>query len=145
LCQAQVAVAIDPGGVHPPARVADSDEPTDGISSTLGPAPGIPIPLRGEWLEALLSDLIEGQENQSIVLDMCGVKAIDAAVLGVVERASTVIAERGGELVVKEAPIGADPAPGVTGTCGVSTAPPMNLWRPTGTPPAFRKSEALAP
>lgn len=55
-----------------------------------------------EWLEHLLVDLIDGQGNRSIALDLCKVGAVDPAVLALLVSVSGRVLRSGGRLVLRD-------------------------------------------
>ena len=55
-----------------------------------------------EWLEHLLVDLVDGQGNQSIAMDLCHVEAVDRAVLALLVSVSGLVLRRGGRLVPRD-------------------------------------------
>lgn len=55
-----------------------------------------------EWLEHLLVDLVDGQGNRSIAVDLCHVEAVDGTVLALLVSVSDLVLRRGGRLVLRD-------------------------------------------
>lgn len=55
-----------------------------------------------DWLEHLLGDLVEGQGNQFVAVDLGSVEGVDASVLALLVAFSGRAARRGGRLILRE-------------------------------------------
>ena len=69
---------------------------------------GVLLTLRGVidsatagWLEHLLEDLVEGQGNRTVSVDVRRVTAVHVSVLDLLVRSSQLAAARGGRLIVR--------------------------------------------
>lgn len=56
------------------------------------------------WLEHLLEDLVEGQGNGTVTVDLCRVAAVDESVLALLVWASRRAGRRGGRVVLRDPP-----------------------------------------
>lgn len=94
------------------------------------------------YLAAVLDDLIDGQGNLAVVLDLRGVGRIDRSAVEVVAVAGQKIDRRGGELVLAGASRDVRDALAATGLTPLSLHPAGSNWVTKAGPPSNGAGEA---